>query len=242
MQKTAGELKSPALFSLRPEDPIERAADYLLSMGVNGAPVLDDEAHPVGVVSLAHLLATRVGEQVADRMTRPAIVVRDEQQLEDAARVMVGSGVPRLVVVDTDGRASGVLTALDVIGALLGVASGAQVFVNLDPRSGIAWTEDHALSVAELGVAPSGPGLLALVRGGGEVELTVVWSEAAHNVRKRLWDMVSHPDRETPQLARLLESCRDLRFRAASVPDAQTRRTALEQLRAQALGHSRPVL
>lgn len=235
MKKTVGELKSPALFTVRADDSLDRAADYLISTGVSGAPVLDEAGRPLGVISLSHLLTRRSGELVSDRMTRPAITAPEDEEIVSAAHLMARSGVPRLIIVDPEGRASGVLTALDVIGALLGVPTGADCFPHHDDNAHVNWTEDLPLEMAELGVAPCGPGLLALVRGGKGVEVTVVWSEASNNVRKRLWDIVSRPEHETPQLARLVSTHRDLRFRAAFAPDPEQRKRALGLLQVEAL-------
>jgi hypothetical protein len=241
MPTSVGELKSPALVFVRDEDPVDQAADTMMSTGVSGAPVLDNDGHPVGFVTLAHLATRRQGDRVADRMTRPAIIIRQTVSVDEGARLMVRSGVSRVITVDDSGRATGVLTALDVLGALVHDAGESNFFPNHDDHCGVSFTDDRPLEMSELGVAPSGPGLLALVRGGAEINLTVVWSEAANNVRKRLWDMLSQPERETPQLARLLTSRREsLRFRAALVPDPMQRRRALELLRSEAL-KSRPV-
>lgn len=235
MAKTVDEIMNHELFSLRPDDSCEDGLGYILALGVTGAPVIDPEGRPIGVVSFRDLVARKSPEPVKERMTRPALVVRTDASIEDAARVLAESGVHRVVAVDAGGRAVGVVSSLDVIRGLMGLPAGhPATFPHYDAATGIAWTDDTLLEIERLAVAPDGPGVFALVRGGRGLSEAVIWAEAAHNVRTRLYDILSLPQTDTPLLKRILSDYQNLRFRAASISDMQTRMKVLEALLAEA--------
>ncbi len=57
----------------------------------------------------------RSPQRVAQIMSQPAIVIRDDESLGHAARQMTRHGVKRLPVVDAEGRLKGVLSRVDVL-------------------------------------------------------------------------------------------------------------------------------
>lgn len=230
MARIVREIMNPELFSLRPSDAAEDALGYILALGVTGAPVVDTSGKPVGVASFRDLVARRAPASVEERMTRPALVIDEHATIEDAARMLSDSGVHRLVAVDDGGRAVGIVSALDVIRGLMGLpASHPATFPHYDQASGVSWTDDTELDLDHVGIAPDGPGVLVLVRGGREISEAVVWAEAAFNVRTRLYDILSLPQ-DAPLLARMLRDDHHLRFRAASIQDPSVRMKVLERL------------
>ncbi|MEW1777856.1 CBS domain-containing protein [Streptomyces sp. NPDC086777] len=108
---------------------------------VSAAPVVDDGGRVVGVVSEADLLhreEARTGTPVgygrvrsgaalaeaatvtaAELMTTPAVTVRPEAPLPEAARTMARHGVKRLPVVDADGLLRGVVSRADLLKVFL---------------------------------------------------------------------------------------------------------------------------
>ncbi|MGW3445447.1 CBS domain-containing protein [Streptomyces sp. NPDC001076] len=108
---------------------------------VSAAPVLDDHGRVVGVVSEADLLRreeartgvpvgygqVRSGSDLAEAasvtaaalMTTPAVTVRPEAPLPEAARTMARHGVKRLPVVDSDGLLQGVVSRADLLKVFL---------------------------------------------------------------------------------------------------------------------------
>jgi CBS domain-containing protein len=90
----------------------------LLRFGVSGAPVLDASYRPVGFVSLRDFTA----DGSAVRIVRPARTVRDDEPIETAARTLADADLRHFVVVNGAGRAVGVVSALDFVRALVGVA------------------------------------------------------------------------------------------------------------------------
>jgi CBS domain-containing protein len=110
---------------------------------ISAVPIVNQQGMPVGVVSEADLiLKERRGELEAgasrlhmwrhrqekvkadaviaqDLMTSPAITVRNDALITDAARLMQESNVRRLVVVDARGRIAGIVSRSDLLQVFL---------------------------------------------------------------------------------------------------------------------------
>lgn len=126
-------------FAVERDASIKRIIAMIAAQGLGAVPVVDSEQHVIGVVSEADLLvrlaclgdsgaqfagshherewahrrdAGRTAEQV---MTCPAITVRQDASLPDAARVAVGQRVPVLPVVDGSGVLVGVVDRTDLL-------------------------------------------------------------------------------------------------------------------------------
>ncbi len=109
----------------------------LRQLHVSALPVLDQAGHLVGVVSEADLLlkeidqealgshlisAGRGGERAkaagvtaAELMTTPAVTIRPDDTLADAARLMHDRHVKRLPVVGQSGRLVGIVSRVDLL-------------------------------------------------------------------------------------------------------------------------------
>jgi hypothetical protein len=218
MARTVREIMNPELFSLRPSDTAEEAVEYVLALGITGAPVLDEQRMPLGVVSLRDLLRKSDKQSVAERMTVPAIVVGENERIESAARTLSRHGVHRVVVVDAEGRAVGVASSVDFVRALLGLPSThPDSFPHWDKQLGVSWTDDQLLELEGVDSAPDGPGVLVLVSGKSGVPERVVWSESATNVRTRLYELLARNPDEAPDVARIFRAYPELRFRATAL-------------------------
>jgi CBS domain-containing protein len=111
--------------TVRPETPLKEVAATLLSIGISGVPVVDEDGMVLGIVSetdilqkelgaaqrssaLGHLVRRSGGRVEAkvrartaeEAMTGPALGVRATAPARDAATLMVDRHVSRLVVVD----------------------------------------------------------------------------------------------------------------------------------------------
>lgn len=106
---------------------VEDAARLLHANSITGLPVVDGAGALVGVISqtdvvavldspVGRLIRTKPsGIRVGELMTSPAITVPMTESLDEAARLMLGSHVHRLVAIDDAGRPVGVLSAIDFV-------------------------------------------------------------------------------------------------------------------------------
>ncbi|MDD2615045.1 MAG: CBS domain-containing protein [Methanosarcina sp.] len=83
---------------------------------ISGVPVLKD-SRVVGIVTRTNLLQNPEEEQLALLMTRGAITITPEADLQTAARLLLEHGIRRLPVVN-DGKLVGLVTVADVVGAI----------------------------------------------------------------------------------------------------------------------------
>jgi CBS domain-containing protein len=92
-------------------------ASCLLDGGYSGAPVVDDEGRPVGVVSKTDLLRQGVAPdvRVRDIMTPMSFTVHEDRSVSEASALMAYEGVHRLPVVDAAGKVVGLLSSLDIL-------------------------------------------------------------------------------------------------------------------------------
>ena len=125
-------MTTPAV-SVRRDDSVRQAAQVLLEHRIASAPVLDDAGRLVGIVSEADLLRGRTGpdprahllpvqkgrldappERVADAMSSVVLTVRPDEDVDQAARKLLDSGIKMLPVVDRD-RVVGVVARRDLL-------------------------------------------------------------------------------------------------------------------------------
>jgi CBS domain-containing protein len=106
---------------------IEEARRLLNANSIRGLPVVDGGGALVGVISqtdlvgvmdspVGRLIRSRVsGLRVGELMTSPAVTIPLTGSLIEAARVMLGARVHRLVATDDAGHPVGVLSAIDFV-------------------------------------------------------------------------------------------------------------------------------
>jgi len=111
---------------------IEEAAHLLHANSITGLPVVDPFGSLVGVISqtdIVGVLDSRVGSvvrsnrsglRVGELMSSPAVTVSMMGSVVEAAGLMVGSRIHRLVAVDDAGRPVGVLSAIDLVRIFVG--------------------------------------------------------------------------------------------------------------------------
>ncbi|QSG06659.1 CBS domain-containing ParB/RepB/Spo0J family partition protein [Halapricum desulfuricans] len=80
----------------------------------SGLPVTDD-SHVEGFVSASDLLLADDDTEISEVMSTDLLVAHPEMDLDDAARVILRSGIQRLPVVDDDGDLVGIISNTDVI-------------------------------------------------------------------------------------------------------------------------------
>ncbi|WAP54303.1 CBS domain-containing protein [Streptomyces sp. S465] len=92
--------------------------DALLSRHrINGLPVVDEDDKVVGVITGTDLSAP--APTAGQLMSRPAITVRPQDSIVDAARAMDRHRVERLPVVDEENRLIGIVTRRDLLRVFL---------------------------------------------------------------------------------------------------------------------------
>jgi hypothetical protein len=232
------EIMNREVFSMSPTASASDALHTLTTLGLSGCPVLDDNGAPMGMIALSDLLAIGTHDTLGQHMSRPVVTVNENTTIEEAARLLGETGFHRLVVVNGDGHAVGMLSSLDVVRGLIGLpAFRPAVFSHYDESLGLTWTNDTVLDLDRVEAAPDGPGVLVLIHGGAGKPERMVWVESAQNVRKRLIDMLSMPADNPLALQHWLEG-RDLRFRAAAQSDVGARKAIVRKLRAGMAGNS----
>lgn len=224
------EVMNREVFSLRPNEPCRHAFDYLVELGISGAPVVD-ESRPIGFASLRDLARAGEHERVCDRMTVPPIVIRDTSSIAQAMRQMVDADLHHAPVVGPGGEAVGFLSLLDLARATLGVpARHPATFPHYDAAVGVTWSDDAPLALEHADLAPATAGLLAIVHGGIGRPEQVVWAEAADHLQRRICELAAGGG-VPPGLDGARER-RELRFRCAEVVDPEARGRALAATRA----------
>jgi len=193
--------------AVRKEAEFKEIVEVMHRRRVSAFPVLDGGDRVIGVVSEADLLmreaypprpaASRLEQRrqvppkadamtAAELMTSPAVTITADATVTEAARMMHGHRIKRLPVVDDEGRLTGIVSRVDLLG----------VYDRPDAGIGIEIAEqviagDFALDPSTFEVAVSG-GVVTVV---GKVErqaialslLDAVWDVAGViDVRDRL--------------------------------------------------------
>jgi CBS domain-containing protein len=137
---TVKDVMSTPVVAVRRDASFKEMAAKLRAYRVSAFPVIDDDAKVIGVVSEADLLAKEAlandhagihgaitgiwrhteyekaeGLTAGDLMTHPAMTVRPDDPVEQAARLMYTLQVKRLPVVDAGARLVGIVSRADVL-------------------------------------------------------------------------------------------------------------------------------
>jgi CBS domain-containing protein len=123
-QLCVADLMSIEPISIEAGAPISRAQQLIDQHGVSGLPVVDGDGRLVGVISQTDLVRVHADEalriqwtglRVGSVMTSPALTIDAAATVSEAAGAMEQHQVHRLVVVDPEGRPTGVLSTLDLV-------------------------------------------------------------------------------------------------------------------------------
>jgi CBS domain-containing protein len=137
------------VLSLRGDSTVETALQAMVDRGVDGAPVVDDDGHVVGMLTTSDLIVREsrlhfptvisilsvtvevpgrhfgddvqkaLGATVSEVMNTDAITIGVDDTIEQAATSMHDHDVSRLPVVDAEGRLAGIVGRTDILRSIL---------------------------------------------------------------------------------------------------------------------------
>jgi CBS domain-containing protein len=137
------------VLSLRGDSTVETAMQAMVDRGVDGAPVVDDDGHVVGMLTTSDLIVREsrlhfptvisilsvtvevpgrhfdddvqkaLGATVSEVMNTDAITIGVDDTIEQAATSMHDHDVSRLPVVDAEGRLAGIVGRTDILRSIL---------------------------------------------------------------------------------------------------------------------------
>jgi magnesium transporter len=120
-EDSAGGLMSPRFARIRAEMSVDEAISYLRRQARNRletiyyAYVLDAEQRLIGVVSFRELFAAPGHKPIAEVMRREVDSVPEDMHQEEVSRIVSGTGLMAVPVVDAAGRMKGIVTIDDVV-------------------------------------------------------------------------------------------------------------------------------
>ncbi|MFO8084189.1 MAG: DUF190 domain-containing protein [Desulfobacterales bacterium] len=124
--------------TVNPGTPVSEVAGILLSSKFTGIPVVDNDKHPVGIITQGDLiyrgqLPMRLGllsvcdprtlsdsieclpkKPVEEIMSKPAVCIQEDQFATEAVELMISKSLKRLPVLDHQGAITGVLSRIDI--------------------------------------------------------------------------------------------------------------------------------
>lgn len=112
------DLMTQDVITLAPGDPVDRARDLMLSMGVHGLPIVEED-EVVGMVTSHDLVDDWPrGDPLGSIMSRSVVTIEATASLSEAAELMKSELVHHLVV-ESDRRPVGVISTYDMLDALI---------------------------------------------------------------------------------------------------------------------------
>lgn len=126
--RTVSDVMTSRVHVASPATPFKLLVRLIEENRISAVPIVNQLGVPVGVVSESDLLLkeshlvkrhqdrVKAGAVIAaDLMTSPAITIRTDTLIGDAARLMQERNVRRLVVVDSFGRIAGIVSRSDLL-------------------------------------------------------------------------------------------------------------------------------
>jgi PAS domain S-box-containing protein len=119
--KSIGELvRMTRVIRVRPHDTVEWTFLELNRVKQAAAIVVDDEAHPIGIITQSDIIDLLDHEWQSDKtveqaMTSPLITFQESMTLQEALTLSRKKRIKRLVVVDSENRISGILHQKDLV-------------------------------------------------------------------------------------------------------------------------------
>lgn len=121
---TISEIMATRVLCVSPHLPLGALKELFLKHGISGAPVVDEDGLPVGIVSKTDLVrhghceeAEKADEDavVANIMTHLAFCLPANESIAKAAALMAFEGMHRVPIVGTHGEVVGIVSSLDIV-------------------------------------------------------------------------------------------------------------------------------
>jgi CBS domain-containing protein len=144
-QTRIAEIMTRGAITVRADLSLEQLVELFLDQGISRVPVVDDDGHPIGVVSKTDLVIAQhergdtdisqagangrdrhvheVGGIVRDIMTPIAFTLPETSSIGEAARRMLADNVHAVPVVSAENQLVGVLSATDIVAWVAGAQS-----------------------------------------------------------------------------------------------------------------------
>ena len=108
------DLMSTNLTTIRPEDPVELAAEIMRAEDIGIVPVCDSQSHLLGVITDRDIVI-RCGfdKNAGTVMTKEPVTATSKMDIHDAALLFSNHGIRRLPVVEND-KLIGMLSLKDL--------------------------------------------------------------------------------------------------------------------------------
>ena len=114
------EIINRELITITPDRTVEDAAKKMIKFGISGLVVTKSGFELLGIITEKDLLRAFVkkggNKKVSDVMTKKIVSIKENDTLEDAAKLMVKHNIKRLPVTDKSGETCiGIITATDLM-------------------------------------------------------------------------------------------------------------------------------
>ena len=100
-------------------DCLDSVSEMLVAQEIGGAPVVDEDGKPIGVVSKSDLVRDHQmhggGKTAGHVMTAFVATVPETASLSEVAELMAASGIHRVIVVSATGAVAGIVSTLDLL-------------------------------------------------------------------------------------------------------------------------------
>ncbi len=151
---------------------LKETAQLLADLGISGMPVVDDKNVLVGVISEADILYKERGPErrhggsfawlffpelldtskldartAGEAMSRPAVTIRPNRPVNEAAGLMLDEAVNRLPVVDAEGKLLGIVTRADLVRAFTRTDAEIEEEIRKELVSGTLWLEPTEVAI-----------------------------------------------------------------------------------------------
>jgi CBS domain-containing protein len=117
------EVMNRNIITMRPDGTVYEAAKLMKENNI-GSVVIMEEGELRGIVTERDLITRYIAAEdgrrpedvkVSEIMTKDPTTIRDNTDIDEAARIMIEKNIRRLIVVNYDGRVVGIISSRDIL-------------------------------------------------------------------------------------------------------------------------------